>query len=456
MARGYGRLRTLRARTTVAACVVVALALAVGALGLVVVLRRSLVANIDAAAGARAADIAAQAAQGELPSTLAVRGGEEALVQVVDGGGRVLASSANLNGQEPITRWRPTGTGAAARTLRNLPIGDNSDGFRIVALAADSASGPVTIYVASSLEVVEESLAAVRSLLLGGLPVMLAVVGATAWFIVGQALRPVEAIRAEVADISAHALGRRVPEPSVDDEIGRLAMTMNAMLDRLQSAAERQRRFVGDASHELRSPLAASRTELEVALAHPGRTDWPATAAGLLEENERMARLVNDLLFLARGDEGAARTAPMAQVDLDDVVLAEAQRARSHSPVVVDTSRVSATEVRGRSEDLGRVVRNLVENAQRHAATRVTVALHHAGSQVELVIADDGPGVPEDQRDRIFDRFTRLDDSRSREVGGAGLGLAIAREVVTAHGGRIWVEDGHPGARFVVRLPASA
>lgn len=449
------RLGTVRARTTVAACGVVAIALMAGALGLVVVLRHSLVANIDAAAGARAADIAAQAAQGPLPPALAVRGGEEALVQVVDAGGRVVASSPNLEGQEPISRLQPTGTGSTARTLNDVPVGDNHEEFRVVALVAPSPSGPLTIYVAYSLDVVEESIAAVRGILLGGLPVLLFVVGLTAWIVVGRALRPVEAIRAEVADISAHALSRRVPEPSVEDEVGRLARTMNAMLDRLESALERQRRFVGDASHELQSPLAASRTELEVALAHPERADWPKAAEGLLEENERMARLVQDLLFLARADEGRARARPTSAVDLDDVVIAEAHRARNRSAVPIDTTAVSPAEVQGRADELGRVVRNLLENAQRHAATKVTVAVAASESYVELSVADDGPGIPEHERERIFDRFTRLDDARSREIGGSGLGLAIAKEVVLGQRGQIWVEGGGSGARFVVRFPVS-
>jgi signal transduction histidine kinase len=241
----------------------------------------------------------------------------------------------------------------------------------------------------------------------------------------------------------------------VADEIGRLARTMNDMLDRLQSSAERQRRFIGDASHELQGPLATVRTELEVALAHPEKANWPAAAADLLEENERMTRLVQDLLFLARADEGSAAARPMARVDLDDVVLAEVERARAHARVPIDLSKVSGAEVRGNADDLGRVVRNLLDNAERYARTTVTVSLVTVGAVVELVVADDGPGVPDTDRDRIFERFRRLDEARSRNTGGSGLGLAIAREAVTAHGGDISVEAGRPGARFVVRLPAA-
>lgn len=443
----------MRARTTVVACAVVGMALAVGAVGLLVVLRRSLVANVDAGAAARAADIAAQAAQGPLPAILAVRGSEEALVQVVDAAGRVVASSANLEGQAAITQLRPTGSGRAATTLHNSPVGDGHAEFRVVALRAGSPAAPLSVYVASSLEGTDDSVAEVRGLLLIGLPLLLGVVGLTTWTIVGRALRPVESIRAQVADISAHALQRRVSEPGVDDEIGRLARTMNGMLDRLQSSAERQRRFVGDASHELQSPLATERTGLEVALAHPDGVDWPTTAAELLEENERMSRLVRDLLFLARCDEGGSGAQPSTLVDLDDVVLAEVARARRRPGVPIDVSGVGPAQVRGRPDDLARVVRNLLDNARRHARTGVVVSLGAVGAHVELVVTDDGPGIPAGDRDRIFGRFTRLDDARSRGTGGSGLGLAIAAEVVTAHAGRIVADDARPGARLVVSLP---
>ncbi|MDQ6726050.1 MAG: ATP-binding protein [Actinomycetota bacterium] len=451
--RAWLRPGTMRARTTVAACTVVGVALLAGAAGLLALMHHSLVANIDAGAAGRAADIAAQAAQGPLPATLAVRGGEDALIQVVDASGRVVAASDNLQGQAPITTLRPGRGGPTAARSTTHRSGKGQQ-FRVPALSAPSKSGPLTIYVASGLGATRESIAAVRGILLVGLPLLLGVVGVTTWTIVGRALRPVEAIRAEVADLSVRDLSRRVPEPGMDDEIGRLAGTMNDMLDRLQSSAERQRRFIGDASHELQSPLAAGRTELEVALAHPEKADWPVTAAGLLEENERMTRLVQDLLFLARAEEGTAAR-PMSPVDLDDVVVAEVDRARLSARVPIDISGVSGAEVRGRTDDLGRVLRNLLGNADRHARTNVTVTLGRVGDMVELVVADDGPGVPESERDRVFERFRRLDETRSRETGGTGLGLAIAREVVIAHGGSIAVESAEPGARFVARFPGT-
>jgi signal transduction histidine kinase len=241
---------------------------------------------------------------------------------------------------------------------------------------------------------------------------------------------------------------------------------MNEMLDRLQLARDRQRRFVADASHELKSPLAAVQAELEVALAHPHQADWTATASRLLAEDQRMERLVADLLFLAQCDEGdfSSLTGPAEIVCLDDVIRGEVARLGSRwtVPVMVDiTVPPGRAAVAGRPEHLGRVVRNLLENAARHARTSVSVTLRadatgtgSGAGELELVVADDGPGIGPADRARVFDRFTRLDDARSRDEGGSGLGLPIAREIVEAHGGRIAIGDG-PGGRLVVRLPAA-
>jgi signal transduction histidine kinase len=301
---------------------------------------------------------------------------------------------------------------------------------------------------------VRESVAAVRGIVLVGLPLLLALVAATSWSVVGRALRPVDAIREEMADISAHDLDRRVPEPESDDEIGRLARTMNATLDRLQAFTDRQRRFVADASHELQSPLAASLADLEVALAHPDDTDWPDTARELVEDNERMTRLVKDLLYLARADDGTV-VAPSAAVDLDDIVLTEVDRVRAHAAVALDASRVTPVEVRGNADQLARVVRNLLDNATRYARSEVGVELSRNGSTATLAVTDDGPGIPAADRDRIFERFARLDDSRSRSTGGAGLGLAIARDIVEGHRGTVTLVPGDGRTRFVVELPTA-
>ena len=254
---------------------------------------------------------------------------------------------------------------------------------------------------------------------------------------------------------------RRVPVPAADDEVSRLASTMNRMLDRLEASAVRQRRFVADASHELQSPLAAARADLEVALTHPDRTDWRETAGELLDANRRMERLVRDLLFLARVDAGAARP-PAVPVDLDDVVLSEAAGIRwdrsvdgSDGHTRVDTSHVSAAAVCGRRDDLVRAVRNLIDNAARYAASAVHIELTSDDGTATLIVADDGPGIADVDRERVFERFGRLDDSRGRHAGGTGLGLAIAKEIIEAHGGTIRVESVSRGARFVVTLPSA-
>ncbi len=451
MAAERRRGSSIRARTTAAACLVVATALVIGVIVLLGVLHRALVSDLDDALRARATEIAALVTADDVPATLALSS-EDAFVQVVDASGDVVAASANLSGHGPALALQVAEGPAVTQTVRGVLEGEPKDVFRLAALAADGTAGRFTVYVGTNLDRVDESVATVRRILVASLPVVVALVGTVSWRIVGRALRPVDDISREVADIGARDLGRRVPEPGSDDEIGHLARTMNAMLDRLQSATERQRRFVADASHELQSPLASSRADLDVALAHPDDTDWPGTANALVADNERMTRLVRDLLFLARADDGTARV-PRAPVDLDDVVLAEVARLRSRTSLALDVSRVSPVEVRASSDQLARVVSNLLENAARHARERITLELAASGDGATLAVADDGPGVPPEERERIFERFARSDSSRSRDTGGAGLGLAIAREIVEAHGGRITLEPSAAGARFVVRLP---
>ena len=453
-------LGSVRAHTTAVAVLIVALALAVCAVSLLLIVRRSLVQQVDESAEVLAEDVATRAEDGTLPSRLPLPGGEtddDFVIQVVDRSGRVVAASENVQGQPPILPYRLDEDDDRRRTTIYAPPVDSDDSFRVLAMAAPSPDGVVTVFAAAELEEVAQTVETMRRALLFGAPALLLLAGVLIWLLVGRALRPVESIRSQVAEISAMALDRRVPEPPVDDEIGRLARTMNEMLDRLQGSTERQRRFVADASHELRSPLASTRAQLEVAAAHPEAADWQATAADLLAENERMEHLVTNLLFLARQDEARAESSSHTAVDLDDVVLAEVARLRAHEGVTVDSTRVSAGRVLGQADHLARVVRNLLENAARHARSAVTVELGRdgAGGAVTLTVGDDGPGIPPEDRQRVFDRFIRLDDARSRDRGGAGLGLAIAREIVDAHRGEIWVDDAPAGgARVVVRLPA--
>jgi signal transduction histidine kinase len=284
-------------------------------------------------------------------------------------------------------------------------------------------------------------------------PILLIVLGALIWYLVGRTLRPIEAIRAEVADIGATDLHRRVPEPPGDDEVARLARTMNEMLDRVEAANERQQRFVADASHELRSPLTRMRSELEVDLAHPERADLMATHRSVLDETTHLQHLVDDLLHLARSDERVP-VGGREPVDLDDIVLSEAQRVRTETAGKVDVTRVSAAQVRGDPQQLARAVRNLTDNAARHARSMITFTLAEREQTAVLTVADDGPGIPADQTERIFERFTRLNDARTSGSAGAGLGLAITRDVVQRHGGTVGVDAEYErGTRFRVTLP---
>jgi signal transduction histidine kinase len=318
-------------------------------------------------------------------------------------------------------------------------VGDSSVGAFLVATAPSGA--------------IESSVHTLKTTLWWAIPILLLIIGAIAWGVTGRALRPVETIRAEVTAISHASLDRRVSEPRARDEVGRLARTMNEMLDRLQDAADRQRRFVSDASHELRSPVAAMRATGEVALAHPDATDWPFVVRRMLTEDDRMEQIVGDLLDLARGEE---TDLPDTAVDLDDVALDEAARAR-RSGVTVHTSGLSAGRVRGSREQLVRVVRNLLDNATRHAASAVRISLTTDATQVVLAVEDDGPGVPVADRERVFERFTRLDEGRARDEGGLGLGLAMVRAIADRHGGTAVItdptDDAFPGARVVVSLP---
>jgi signal transduction histidine kinase len=446
---------------------VVAAALAACAISLVVLVSHSLVRNVDETNLTRAEDVAARARAGALGRIIPVSGGERdrsVFIQVVDQAGSVVASSENyLDTNAFIYVYPEEGSHHRIlwqRTVHGPPLAPEAN-FRVVVLTGQTPTGPANVIVATEMAQADETVSELRRTLAYGAPGVLLLAGLLVWLLVGRALRPVEVIRSQVAAITDTAsLDRRVGGPPIDDEIGRLAQTMNAMLDRLQRSAERQRRFVADASHELRSPLASTRAQLEVALSHPGTSVWETTAEDLLSENLRMERLVNDLLFLARSQEHPAGLAGATSLDLDDIVLSEAGRLRARGRVHVDISRVSAGRVRGVGDHLTRVVRNLVENAERHAAGDVRLELGRVsangrGPQVQLVVSDDGPGVPAGQREHIFDRFIRLDDSRSRGDGGSGLGLAICREIVTAHRGRIWADDARDGgARFVVQIPA--
>jgi signal transduction histidine kinase len=435
---------SVRFRATIGATAVVGVALVVAAVALVLFLRRSLTEDVRLAAGLRARAVADLLSAGA--SDLQLGDDDHEFVQVLSPDGRVVAASRNAAGSPPLARPAP-GEG----TRVDAPFED--DPFLAVAARAVTEDGTFTVVAGRTLDVVEESTQAVVALLAVGLPLLLIVVALVTLRVVGRALRPVETIRAEVEGISTTELHRRVPVPASGDEISRLAATMNRMLDRLQRGVDRQRRFVSDAAHELRSPVATIRQHSELALNHPEAVQNEELARTVLDEDLRLHQLVEDLLLLARLDE---RTEDLRaeQVDLDDIVLDEIKRVRQADGTVVDARRLSGGRVTGDRRRLSRLVGNLLENAARHARSAVAVALYEQGGEVVLEVDDDGQGVPEEDRARIFERFVRLEAARDRDTGGTGLGLAIVAEVAAFHGGTSRaLESPLGGARFEVRIP---
>jgi signal transduction histidine kinase len=446
MRRLHSSAGTVRVRTTVAATVVVGLALLGGGIALVVAMRDVLTGEVRSVARARADDTVAALEANTPPSFVAAgldQDDDDAFIQILDGDGNVVAASPLVAGDPAVASLDP---GNSAE----LTVTGEDDEF----LAVAAEAGRYTVIAGRTLDTVSESTEVVTNLLVIGLPILLAVAALTTWLVVGRALAPVESIRREVDAISSADLDRRVPSPAGDDEIARLATTMNNMLERLERGQARQRRFVADASHELRSPVASIRQHAEVAQAHPESTTVGALAETVAAENLRVERLVDDLLLLTRADEHTLQL-QQRPVDLDDLVFEEARLLREGTPLRIDTTRVSAGRVSGDRAALWRALRNLGDNAVRHANAQVAFALAVQDGAVVLDVDDDGPGVPAADRQRVFERFVRLDDARARDAGGSGLGLAIVSEVVGAHRGTITISSSTlGGARFEVRLPA--
>jgi signal transduction histidine kinase len=435
--------------TAVAALAVLVAALAGSALFLKV-LHDSLEGGLASTSAQDAADVRSQLSRGVPPDQVVLAGGSDALLQLVDAGGRVVAgygSRPTVHHVGPLVR--------SPGTRYDVRVPGRRDRFCLVARRVQG-SGPVRLVVAGrSREQVNEAAGTSLLLLLAAVPLTVLMLALTVWLSIGRALRPVEAMRREAAAITAADLDRRLPIPPGEDEIHRLADTINEMLGRIQRSHRLQRQFVSDASHELRSPLAVIRQSAEVARAYPDRMSRETLADDVLAESRRLEDLVGALLLLARLDDDrvAIDTEP---VDLDDLVLLEASRVRGQARLKVDTSHVSAGQVRGAAVLLRQAVRNLVDNAARHAVSQMAVTLTETDGSVVLCVEDDGDGIAEGQRDRVFERFVRLDAARAREEGGSGLGLAIVRKIVELGHGSV-VVDASPlgGARFTVRLPAA-
>lgn len=447
---------SLRARLTVLTSGLLCVALVVGAVVLSTVLSRSRVAALDDVVRDRALTVAGLVAGDRVPDALPVAEPGE-IVQVLDADGRVVATSPTASRTLPVLPADVlAGLRGAAGGPVPLVVGTEDSAYepqaRAAVLVVPGSGTEADEVVVATVPVaeVEGLVRALRLSLAGVVPVLTLLLAAAIWVALGRALRPVERLRSAAAQVARAGGPGSLPEPGTDDEIGALARTLNEMLDRLEVAAGRQRAFVADAAHELRTPLAALGATLDVAREHPGAYPRDELVADLAAETRRMQVLVDDLLLLARL---GSRPVPGTPVDLGAV----AREAVALAAAGRDPDRVVAVEVhgagtaRGDAAALGRVVRNLVDNALRHAAGAVRVEV----ADGSVVVVDDGPGIAADDRERVFERFVRLDDARARPGGGSGLGLAIAREVAREHGGDVRLgdrTDGAAGLRTELRL----
>ena len=443
---------SLRDRLLLVSVLALTLGLAAGGVLLVGVLNFALLRAVNAEALDTARAVAKLVDQNSLSDPIPVSAAMQA--QVVDARGRVLAVSAGADRLIPML-YEGELRGMADGAVRRIPgsrIGLDGEA-RVVTVTAGPPTDPVHVLVARSTGDLDQGVHLLRITLLIAFPLLVALLAAVLWRVLGAALRPVDALRAGAEEITGGTRAGRLPVPGSRDEIHRLAVTLNGMLHRLDAARARQRAFVADAAHELRSPLTNMRTELEVAQRLPD-TDWPALATDLLTDVDRLSRLVDDLLLLARADDGTAArvlAAPLQEVDLGAVVGDVVSR----YPGAAYAPPAEPVTVTGAPDALGRVVANLLDNAVRHARSQVRVAVTGEGGQARITVTDDGPGIPAADRERVFDRFTRLDDARARDAGGSGLGLAIVRELVRRHGGTVTLADAGPGLTADVRLPAT-
>lgn len=470
------RFSSVRARATIGATLVVAVALIAAGTAVLLSLRSNLIQEAAAQADATARQVASKVAARTAYEDLDLPDDEDRPVQVVDSRGRLLAASEELErisgtGSDAVrpdpAALREPGGGSddedddggerleageisdeVERGEGSATVDGHSADYRFSAVEVENDDDRLTVWAGAPLAAEQGAVSGAQTVMLIGLPLLLVVVAGVTWGVTGRALKPVEGIRREMAAITASEdLGRRVPEPATHDEVARLARATNATLTALEASVARQRSFVADASHELRSPIASLRTQLEVGLAHPELLD----VAGAVEDTVRLQALAADLLLLARLDAGERPTG--GRLDLGALVREEvSQRVGDRLPVAVHGR--AGLEVAGSRGQVARVLANLVDNAQRHAASRVEVRVRAEGSDAVVSVADDGGGVPAGERERIFERFVRLDDARSRDDGGAGLGLAIARDVAARHGGTLRVREGpRGGALFELRLP---
>jgi signal transduction histidine kinase len=420
---------------------------AVGSIALYVALSVASTHDLDRRAGATADQVAALVTSGRLPDPIPVTGSES--VQVVDSRNRVLSASANGDRLTPLLspgELRRAETSPVTVPGSRLGLSSN---LRVTAAASSSEPGAPTIVVGEPVADLARSQHLLIVTLLVSYPLLLVVLGLIAYRVIGATLRPVEELRAAAERVSGEGHGERLPVPVSQDEVHALALTLNSMLERLSQARDRERSFVANVAHELRSPLASLRVQAEVNRRH-GSTE--EDHADLAAELERMSALVDDLLVLARLDAGEPLLPPDPPVEPREVLRAVVD----DGPPVVAVAQVTDGVLPMSRLELERVVGNLVDNARRHARSRVEVSFVRGDTEVVLAVADDGAGIPADERERVFDRFARLDDARARDTGGTGLGLAISREIVRRRGGDIRLGTSTSGGLLAeVRFPST-
>ncbi len=450
----WWRRRSLRARLTLITSAGLALALAAAAVLLVNALRVTLIRGLDDSARQGAVEIAALIDQDRLPNPVPVAPGT-LTIQVLDAQGRITDVSPGADRLVPMLT--PAQARAAARTgqarmLAGAPLGLPS----LLRVVAVPASGHQVVIAAVSFAPASDSLATLARALVIGTPLLFGLLALAIWLVTGYTLRPIAELRRGAAEVTQTGVPRDLPVPPARDEVRSLAVTLNDMLGRLADAQQRQRDLVSDTAHELRSPIASIRAQLEVALDHPDGLDWPETARDVHVDTLRLARLTEDLLLLARLDGQHLRRRP---TDLAAVCESAAARYTA-ARVPVRAEAAAPAMVAGDPDALRRLLVNLLDNAVRHAASQVCVSVRAEDGWAVLVVSDDGPGIPAEDTERAFGRFSRLDNARSRitedSMQGSGLGLAIVRATAEAHGGSVSLGDAGPGLRAVVRLPLAA
>lgn len=437
----------MRVRLTLLTTLLVAVTVTVAAGAVLVALYRSAGYSADVATTARARqieDIARSDGVGALHESVLTPGRHVDVVQVVDGDGRVIVSGQRYPSGSLVPALLPGGSDRIA----GVRAGPDGTPYRVSFIGVSTPdAGPVTVEVGA-----DETRLYSRVLFLGALsavviPMVVMGTALLAYYVIGRALTPVRDIRRQVDEISGGDLNQRVPVPDTGDEIATLAVTMNAMLDRIDTARSEQMRFVNDASHELNSPLTTLVGLLDLSRTTHRPIDPETVETVMMPEALRLQGMVADLLFLARADENGVPLR-VADVDLDEVVAADVARLEALGGRAV-TAHIVAARVRGDEEKLARALRNITDNAVRHADGGIDVTMTVRDGRVRVVVSDDGPGIDEDDRERVLERFVRLDATRDRARGGSGLGLAIVTEIVRAHDGHVTVAGASSGGAAV-------